>query len=130
MKIRVFNQKLIATLSCILKCLRFIRMIHKKIILGLFLLVALGACAAPTAMLGPVYTLTATGSVTHTSLSYASSELISKHTGKTPIENIIEITSSDPDENIHKKTLESNDFQMLLKSRITKTKSILNSSNQ
>ena len=129
MKIRLFNQKLIATLSCILKCLRFIGMIHRKIILGLFLLVALGACG-PTAMLGPVYTLTATGSVTQAGLSYGSSELISKQTGKTPIENIIEITSSDHDENIHKKTLESNDFQILLKSRITKTKSILNSSNQ
>ena len=104
-------------------------MIHRKIILGLFLLVALGACG-PTAMLGPVYTLTATGSVTQAGLSYGSSELISKQTGKTPIENIIEITSSDHDENIHKKTLESNDFQILLKSRITKTKSILNSSNQ
>ena len=129
MKIRLFNQKLIATLSCILKCLRFTGMIHRKIILGLFLLVALGACG-PTAMLGPVYTLTATGSVTQAGLSYGSSELISKQTGKTPIENIIEITSSDQDENIHKKTLESNDFQILLKSRITKTKSILNLSNQ
>ena len=129
MKIRLFNQKLITTLSCILKCLRFIGMIHRKIILGLFLLVALGACG-PTAMLGPVYTLTATGSVTQAGLSYGSSELISKQTGKTPIENIIEITSSDQDENIHKKTLESNDFQILLKSRITKTKSILNLSNQ
>ena len=129
MKIRLFNQKLIATLSCILKCLRFIGMIHRKIIFGLFLLVALGACG-PTAMLGPVYTLTATGSVTQAGLSYGSSELISKQTGKTPIENIIEITSSDQDENIHKKTLESNDFQILLKSRITKTKSILNLSNQ
>jgi hypothetical protein len=129
MKIRLFNQKLIATLSCILKCLRFIGMIHRKVILGLFLLVALGACG-PTAMLGPVYTLTATGSVTQAGLSYGSSELISKQTGKTPIENIIEITSSDQDENIHKKTLESNDFQILLKSRITKTISILNLSNQ
>ena len=129
MKIRVFNQKLIATLSCILKCLRFTKMIHKKIILGLFLLVALGACG-PTAMLGPVYTLTASGSVTQAGLSYGSSELISAHTGKTPIENIIEITSSYDDENIHKKTLESNDFQMLLESRITKTKRILNLSNQ
>ena len=56
--------------------------------------------------------------------------MITIKTGKTPIENIIEITSTDKDENIHKKTLESNDFQILLKSRITKTKSILNLSNQ
>ena len=125
MKIRLFNQKLVATLSCILKCLRFIRMIHKKIILGLFLLVALGACG-PTAMLGPVYTLTSTGSVTQAGLSYGSSELISKHTGKTPIENIIEITSTDHDENIHKKTLESEDFYILVKNRIKRTRNILN----
>ena len=120
-----------STLSCILNCIRFvITMINKKIILGLFIITLLEGCSSPTAMLGPVYTLSSTGSGLQAGINYGSNELITMYTGKTPIENIIEITSSDHDENIHKKTLESNDFQILLKSRITKTKSILNSSNQ
>ena len=37
-------------------------MINKKIIFGLFLISTLGACGAPTAMLGPAYTFSSTGS--------------------------------------------------------------------
>ena len=44
-------------------------MINKKIILGLFTISFLGACAAPTAMLGPAYTLTSTGNVLQAGLS-------------------------------------------------------------
>ena len=46
-----------STLSCIIKCIRIkITMINKKIIFGLFIVSLLGACASPTAMLGPAYT--------------------------------------------------------------------------
>ena len=59
MKIRALH----TTLSCIVKCIRFVfNMINKKIILGLFALSLLGACATPTAMIAPAYTLTSTGS--------------------------------------------------------------------
>ena len=104
-------------------------MIHKKIIFGLFLLFFLGACAAPTAMLGPAYTLSSTGNVLQAGFSYGSSELITMYTGKTPIENVIEITSSDKS-NIQKKTLESQSFKDLVSSRVKKTNSILKNSNQ
>ena len=89
-------------------------MVNKKIILGLFLFSILGACTAPTAMLGPVYSLTSTGNVTQAGFSYGSSELVRKHTGKTPIENIKQIVkdevAKDEEKNIQKKTLESEDF--------------------
>ena len=104
-------------------------MIHKKIIFGLFLFSFLGACTAPTAMLGPAYTLTTSGSVVQAGFSYGSSELISAYTGKTPMENLIEITSFE-DDNIHKQTLESDDFKKLVEKRILNTNSILKLTNQ
>ena len=63
-------------------------MINKKIILGLFLITSLGACGAPTAMLGPAYTFTSTGSALQAGFSYGSNELITTYTGKTPLENL------------------------------------------
>ena len=80
-------------------------------------------------MLGPAYTFTSTGNVLQAGFSYGSSELVTMYTGKTPIENVIDITSSDKD-NIQKKTLESEDFKDLVKSRIKKTNHILNNINQ
>tara|TARA_Y100000992_G_scaffold41372_1_gene23305 strand:- start:579 stop:902 length:324 start_codon:yes stop_codon:yes gene_type:complete len=107
-------------------------MINKKIILGLFAFSFLGACTAPTAMLGPAYTLTSTGNVVQAGFSYGSSELIKSYTGKTPIENIKSISSSTlkDEQNIQKLTLESQDFHNLIKSKIKKNKEILNKVNQ
>ena len=107
-------------------------MINKKIILGLFTLGFLSACASPTAMLGPAYTLTSTGNVFQAGLSYGSNEMITIYTGKTPIENLQEISSieNNKKKNIHKKTLESEDFYILVKQNIEKTNKILKSSNQ
>jgi len=127
MKIKPLSQKYNSTLSCISKCLRFFPMIQKKIILGLFILSFLNACGAPTAMLGPAYTFTATGSLTQAGMTYGSNELITSYTGKSPIENLEELTS---DKNIHKKTLKSDVFHQLVKNRIEKTRQIINLSNQ
>ena len=103
-------------------------MIHKKIFFGLFALSFLAGCASPTAMLGPAYTLTSSGSVMQAGFSYGSNELITMYTGKSPIENVIEMTSNE--QNIQKKTLESEDFHILVKNKINKTGSILKKSNQ
>ena len=103
-----------STLSCIAKCIGFLTtMIHKKIFFGLFILVFLGACAAPTAMLGPAYTLSS-GNVLQAGFSYGSSELIKSYTGKTPLENLAEISELDLDhkKNIQKQTLESSEFHI------------------
>jgi len=121
-------QKYISTLSCNFKCLRFLSMIRTRVIFGLLIMGFLGACAAPTAMLGPVYTFTSTGSIAQTSLSIGSNELITMYTGKTPIENIKEITNIE-EENIHKDTLESEEFYILVKNKIESTNITLNRSN-
>ena len=129
MKIKVLEKNLNSTLSCNLKCLNLFVMFYKKIIFTLSLLVFLGACTAPTAMLGPAYTLTSTGNVFQAGISYGSSELVTMYTGKTPMENVIEIASTDKN-NIQKKTLESEDFKNLVISKVKKTNTILKNSNQ
>ena len=124
MKISAFN----STLSCIIKCIRFlIIMINKKIILGLFTISFLGACASPTAMLGPAYTLSSSGSTLQAGITYGSNEMITLYTGKTPLENLQDISLIEKKEkNIHKSTLESDDFHILIKSKIEKNRIILN----
>ena len=104
-------------------------MIHRKLILGLFILSSLSACTAPTAMLGPAYTLSTTGNVMQAGFSYGSSELVTMYTGKSPMDNLKEITLEDQ-KNIQKQTLESDDFISLVESRIKKTNSILKLSSQ
>ena len=128
MKIKLLDEIINSTLSCIPKCLRFFRMIHKKIIFGFFTLSFLAGCASPTAMLGPAYTLTSTGNVLQAGLSYGSNEMITMYTGKTPIENVKEIASNQ--KNIQKQTLESEDFYILVKNKIDKTGAIIKKSNQ
>ena len=129
MKIVFFN----SILSCKTKCIRIIlTMINKKVIFGLFLLSMLGACGAPTAMLGPAYTFTTTGNIAQAGLSYGSDKLITSYTGKTPIENIEDITSKNLSvkKNIQKQTLQSEDFYQLVKSKIEMTKGKIKLSNQ
>jgi hypothetical protein len=50
------------------------------------------------------------------------------YTGKTPLENVKEITMNS--KNIHKQTLESEDFYILVKSKIDKTGAILKKSSR
>ena len=122
-----------STLSCITKCIGFIvTMIHNKIFFGLLILVFLGACAAPTAMLGPAYTITSSGNVLQAGFSYGSSELIKSYTGKTPLENLAEISELDLNhkKNIQKQTLESPEFQNLVKNKIQKNSGIIKLTNQ
>ena len=129
MKIGFFN----SILSCINKCIRITStMTNKKVIFGLFLFSMLGACGAPTAMLGPAYTFTTTGNVAQAGFSYGSDRLITSYTGKTPIENIEDITSNNLSvkKNIQKQTLQSEDFYQLVKSKIEMTKGKIKLSNQ
>ena len=120
MKIRVLD----STLSCMLKCIRFVTsMINKKIILGFIVLCFSNACTSPTAMLGPAYTFTSTGNIAQAGLSYGSNVLITSYTGKSPIENLEEITNKNlQPKNIQKKTLESEDFYQLVKNKVESAK--------
>ena len=122
-----------STLSCIIKCIRIkITMINKKIIFGLFIVGLLGACTSPTAMLGPAYTFSSSGNVIQAGLNYGSNQMITHYTGKTPIENLKEVSRKKKVQklNIKKKTLESDEFYLLVKSKIEKKSGILNLSNQ
>ena len=123
-----FIKLLNSTLSCILKCLRFHGVTHKKIIIILLAASFLAGCTSPSAMLGPAYTLSSTGNTFQAALSYGSNELITAYTGKTPIENVKEVTLNE--KNIQKQTLESEDFYILVKNKIDKTGAILKKSNQ
>ena len=106
-------------------------MINKKIIFGLIIFSFLGGCTSPTAMLGPVYTLTSSGNVLQAGLNYGSNQMITMYTGKTPLENLQDISSNQKKtENIQKETLESEDFYLMVRDKIKKTSSILNLSNQ
>tara|TARA_E500000178_G_scaffold233047_1_gene229540 strand:- start:231 stop:545 length:315 start_codon:yes stop_codon:yes gene_type:complete len=99
-------------------------MFNKKIIIGIIMFCFIGACTSPTAMLGPVYTISSTGNIFQAGLSYGSGEIVTMYTGKTPIENIKEFAEIEK-QNIQKKTLESDDFFVLVKNKIEKTSSIL-----
>ena len=107
-------------------------MINKRIIFGLLIISFLGGCASPTAMLGPAYTLTSTGNVFQAGFSYGTNEVITRYTGKTPMENLKDISLSKEKnkKNIQKETLESQEFYLLVKSKIDKSSKILNLSNQ
>ena len=96
-------------------------MICKKKIFVLTILCFLNACTSPTAMLGPVYTFSSTGSIYQSGLSYASNELIEKTTGKTTIENIKDLKLEKKKENIQRKTLESEEFYFLVKKKFENT---------
>ena len=89
----------------------------------------LGACASPSAMLGPAYTFGTTGSTFHTGFTYGSNELITKYTGKTPLENLQDVNLIE-EKNIKKKTLQSEDFYILVKNKIEKTANIFSRVNQ
>ncbi len=105
---------------------------NKRIFFGLIVFSFLGACSAPTAMLGPVYTFSSTGNLAQAGFSYGSSELITSYTGKTPIENIEEIANKNLslEKNIKKQTLESDDFYQLVLNKIKKTKGKIVLTNQ
>ena len=107
-------------------------MIHKKKIICFISIFFLNACTSPTAMLGPAYTLSSTGNIFQAGLSYGSNELITQYTGKTPIENLKEISEIEleKDKNIMKKTLESEDFYYLVQNKFKKTRSLIKLSNQ
>ena len=103
-------------------------MILKKIFAGLFLLFFLNSCVQSTALLGPVYTLTSTGSIYQAGLSYGSNQAVKKITGKSPTENIKSFVD---DNKIKVEEEESQEeFFALVKSRIEKTSKIIQLANQ
>ena len=100
----------------------------KKIFAGLFLLFFLNGCVQNTALLGPVYTLAASGNIYQAGLTYSSNQAVKKITGKSPTENIQNLV-----DNKKKKIKEEEkqeEFFALVKSRIEKTSKIIQLANQ
>ncbi|MDA9956436.1 hypothetical protein N9D06_03260 [Candidatus Pelagibacter sp.] len=88
-------------------------MILKKLAIGVIVLISLSGCAQNVALLGPVYTLASSGSVTQAGLSYGSNEIITRSTGKSTAQNIQEILKSKKNDS---------DFEKLVKENINKTR--------
>ena len=100
----------------------------KKIFAGLFLLFFLNGCVQNTALLGPVYTLAATGNIYQAGLSYGSNQAVKKITGKSPTENIQSLVDNKKKKIEEEKKQE--EFFALVKSRIEKTSKIIQLANQ
>ena len=103
-------------------------MILKKIIISAFVMCFLTGCLQNTALLGPGLTIASTGNVYQAGLSYGSSKVIKKMSGKTPTENVKSFLDSNnttvKEEEIH------DDFFVLVKDKIEKKSNILNLANQ
>ena len=93
-------------------------------IITVFIFAMLNGCAQNTALLGPVYTLGATGNIYQAGLSYGSSKTITKVTGKSPTENLKQIIERKKNKN------NDDDLTNLVETQIEKTKKLLLLSNQ
>ena len=103
-------------------------MILKKIIISIFAICFLTGCLQNTAFLGPAVTVASTGNVYQAGLSYGSSKVIKKMTGKTPSENIKSFVDN-KDTTFEEK--ENHDkFFAILKNKIEKKSKVLNLANQ
>ena len=92
-------------------------MILKKIIIGIIFLSFFNSCVQTTALLGPVYTLSTTGSPLQAGLSFGSDKAVNKLTGKTTLGNIKSFLQPKD---------EDSDFEKLIKQRIKKTRKTMN----
>ena len=103
-------------------------MILKKIIISAFAMCFLTGCLQNAAFLGPALTVASTGSVYQAGLSYGSSQVIEKMTGKTPTENVKSFL--DNNNNTVKEEEIYDEFFVLVKDKIEKKSNILNLANQ
>jgi len=117
MKIKAFS----SPLSCILKCIGFLlTVINKKIIFALVFVVFLNGCIQNTAMLGPAYTFSTSGSVLQTGLSYGSNQVYKKYNEEKNDKELQEIM---------KVKKRNHDLKNLLKAQIAKTRKKLKITN-
>ena len=98
-------------------------MILNKIIISIFAICFLTGCVQNTALLGPAVTAASTGNLYQAGLSYGSSKVITKITGKTTTENIKIFLNKNKD--VEKETENTNDFFKMVK-KINKSSGIKN----
>ena len=117
MKIKVFS----SPLSCIFKCIGFLlTVINKKIILAVAFVALLNGCVQSTAMLGPAYTFSSSGSVLQTGLSYGSNKVYTKYKEDKNDKELQETMKSEK---------RSYELKNLLKAQIAKTRKKLKITN-
>jgi len=92
-----------------------------KIVCKILILFLFNGCIHGTAFLGPAITVVSTGNVYQAGLSYGSNLAVKNITGKSPMENLVEIL--EPKEN-------DNKIISLAKDKMNKTSKIKNISNQ
>ena len=110
MKIKAFS----SPLSCIAKCIGFLlTVINKKIILSVAFVALLNGCVQSTAMLGPAYTFSSSGSVLQTGLSYGSNKVYTKYKKEKNDKELQETMKSEK---------RNHELKNLLKAQITKTR--------
>ena len=110
MKIKTFS----SPFSCILKRIRFLlTLINKKIILAVAFVPLLNGCVQSTAMLGPAYTFSTSGSIFQTGLSYSSNKIYTKYREEKNDKELQEIIKSEE---------RSRELKNLLKAQISKTR--------
>ena len=102
-------------------------MIRKKLLVILFFILFLNGCVQSTAFLGPALTVGSTGNIYQAGLSYASSETITKVTGKTPTENVKNLLKVHKDKMSNNKNSD-NDFDIV--KIINKNSGVKNLTNQ
>ena len=98
-------------------------MILNKIIISIFAICFLTGCVQNTALLGPAVTAASTGNLYQAGLSYGSSKVVTKITGKTTTENIKIFLNKNKD--VEKETENTNDFFKMVK-KINKSSGIKN----
>jgi len=76
-----------------------------KTIITIFFLLILNGCVQNAALLGPALTGATTGNVLQSGLSYASNHAITRITGKTPTENLINFLETDKNQKRNNETI-------------------------
>ena len=97
----------------------------KKILLILFSLVLLGACAQSTALLGPAITVGSTGNIMQAGFSYGTNMALKQTTGKTPSEHVSSYVKNKKEEKMIREEMTS-----YLQSHIELMRKKLNSKNK
>ena len=98
----------------------------KNKIFLIIILFFLSACMQSTAMVGPAITLTSTGNVFNSGMSYATNKAIQKETGLNTTEIITNKFKNE--KNLNNKDIQNKLFN-LVELNIKKTKQILNKKN-
>ena len=112
-----FIKLLNSTLSCILKCLRFHGVTHKKIIIILLAASFLAGCTSPSAMLGPAITLASSGNASHAGLTFFTNRAVEKETGMDTVSYV-----SKKIEQQNSKTKLKREFKNLVEANFVKTR--------